>query len=981
MKREKLLTRSLILILLSAIFTGMVQNQPLMVAASTSEFFEGFENGTGNWLGIEEPIGTSFTTSTLYKKENSHSGKQGGGGGNIYRTDLWDAPGSFEEGILEGWIYGSHYNHYTKSLIHVLYEEDNNRCGISFYRDSVAVFAVVAGTWYMLGTISLGQSWNNHWWWYNITLENGSPDVISVEIKKEGSSVLTGGPYSITQGNLGYGHVVFKSRVGSYGNHYHDAVKLEVIKPDYFEEDFENGIGDWMTYNPPDDTYLQQSSSFVKEGSYSGKQGGGSGSIFRSDRWDAPGTNREGILEGWTYCYHHNFYSSEYIYILYFDDNNNYGFRFYRDHVLLFATINGNVEDLGTISLGEGWNFKWWWFKITLYNGEGIFNDHLRLEIQKDGGSKHVISGDVSMGNLNSGHVVLCSRVGYYGKHYFDRLSFTVDPYQIPTPESIEVTRHSPVANNTEDVLLHWKIDSAGAYENESIVVIKDQDQVVVDMRYMDDNMLVAKVPYDTTYYFDVYTRHVDGDLVSEWVKAPEISVYNPEFREDPVIYRPDVALFYGHNVNTSFIMNGVQNVINDIYDFFYGTINYVMKVHIIRWDGNPRIDGSLYDIAVAISFYINSSRETFWGTKTHLCATQVGIVAEWDNQEGKCLPQYETVNHDYNPTSNLTSITGSQITPEYGTSEPISLDAVATEILTDSMTIFNGIMTFVDVFNPLDMFLDLQDASDTAIKWIKLTGLLGPDPTDEDYYFTFQSDFLGDFGRGLDPETRFDLGSVYARFKWQPEVDISHITFRPFFTVNDYLSGGDRPQLLSTMEVNGTTLTLQAARNDNVDDIDRDGLPDGWESTYGDADQDPDNDGYDNLREYVQNTDPNEKNTDTVTVLSSSKANQLGVVLDQAEYYLYTNLSVLRDGEYTFKFYHQAVYTSGSISNWMFLSPSYTWFLQSSWHSIEASYYGINKCWWLVITDVEIMKFRIEVYDASNYLVDERIITVYIVV
>ncbi|MHA2295451.1 MAG: hypothetical protein ACXADA_05505 [Candidatus Hodarchaeales archaeon] len=970
MKREKLLTRSLILMLLSAIFTGMVQNQPLMVAASTSEFFEGFENGTGNWIGIEEPTGTSFTTSTMYKKENSHSGKQGGGGGNIYRTDLWDAPGSFEEGILEGWIYGSHYNHYTKSLIHVLYEEDNNRCGISLYRDSVAVFAVVAGTWYTLGTISLGQSWNNQWWWYKITLENGSPDVISVEIKKEGSSVLTGGPYHITQGNLGYGHVVIKSRVGLYGNHYHDAMKLEVIKPDYFEEDFENGIGDWTTYNPPDDTYLQQSSSFVKESSYSGKQGGGTGSIFRSDRWDAPGTNREGILEGWTYCYHHNFYSSEYIYILYFDDNNNYGFRFYKDHVLLFATINGNVEELGTISLGEGWNFKWWWFKITLYNGEGIFNDHLRLEIQKDGGSKHVISGEVSMGNLNNGHVVLRSRVGNYGKHYFDGLSFTVDPYQIPAPESVEVTRHSPVANNTEDVLLHWKIDSAGAYENESIVVIKDQDQVVVNTIYTDSNTLTTEVPYDTTYYFDVYTRYVDGELVSEWVKAPGVSVYNPKLREDPVIYRRDVALLDDYNINTTFLVTDSLEVCT-WNNHFFGYIDYTMTVTVVEWDDYVIDGGTHFDITVATEFHVNRS-----GTNVpdyDLVIAETALITEWNYLEGYLNPYLGTVNKKFNPACDLKGLDNSQITPKLYTGYREPLTSQCADLVIKSLSIYNGIALLAGLPSPLDPIFDLIDAGEAAFDLMRLSST-DPGPADESHVLRYSHD--GWTGSSLQADDCIMNGTTYAKYSWTPKLgfDITHLTIWPQFNVYKF-----PVPVCDIGLVNGEIieLTLQTTKTqpDYYPDQDNDDIPDDYDPYPAVADDyaDYDSDGYDNLREYVQGTDPLDYTNPQANINAFSavvKGDSFGASL---WFHSTTHVDVLKSGDYLIEYYYQQGPDSPEPTNWIFITSAFL--TLESGTGISAGHYTFTNSWLLQNYGFYLTYFRKVIKTTTGILVDERIV------
>ncbi len=432
----------------------------------TQEFFEGFEDGTADWTGINPPIGSVFTRSNTRSKEGTYSGKHSGG--SPYRTDQWDHPGTGCEGILTGWVYSGHFNEYSISFIYPVYVDTSNYLALRFYRNYVWLYKCIGGVSDYEET-SLSENWNQKWWQFEITVDKSkNGDELDGWVKKAGGSQINLIGQDVSDNDfdtLGKGFVALSSRVGSYGEYWYDALRFISEKPDVYSEGFEEVVSgvfeDWTGINPPSETVFTRDSTRSKEGTYSGYHDGGLGSLYRTDQWDHPGTDSEGVVTGWVYSDHTNYYSRSYIYPVYVDTDNYLALIFYKNYVWLYKCIGG-VSDYEQTSLSENWNQKWWQFEITVDKSKN--SDELDGWVKKAGGSQiNLVGQDVSdndFDTLGKGFVALSSRVGLYGDYWYDAISIT---HGCPSAKLEVVSYTVPSSDKGEDVSFSIGIRNTGS--------------------------------------------------------------------------------------------------------------------------------------------------------------------------------------------------------------------------------------------------------------------------------------------------------------------------------------------------------------------------------------------------------------------------------------------------------------------------------------------------------------------------------------
>ncbi|MFX1511949.1 MAG: hypothetical protein ACFFCQ_05140 [Promethearchaeota archaeon] len=395
-------------------------------------YMTGFEDEAdlAEWIGIDPPESTTFTRSSLLKKEGNYAGCQNAEGGINNRRDLWDAVEPHNGGILEGWIFNSFLSGHTAGGqvdVDLLFINKWNRYGFSYHVDYIRLYAIVEGRideWFYY----LRETHENTWWWFRIELRNhaGSrgEDVLQLWWKRAGNPLETTQPKNILVGNLEAGYISLFSLIGgSYGATYFDDL---VFRFNYYKTGFEETgeMNEWTGIETPENTQFSRSSTLKKEGRFAGWQKGNTSSVYRTDRWDASGLNYGGILEGWVYHTHSDTDGKVEINVHWQNIDNRVGIMFHSDYIAVFILNNGNYETWKQ-DLGQDYSNTWWWFRIKLRYAEPTKEDNIELSWFKEGGSINTFQiQDISLGNLGRGYIALRSTVSSSSETYFDELKF-----------------------------------------------------------------------------------------------------------------------------------------------------------------------------------------------------------------------------------------------------------------------------------------------------------------------------------------------------------------------------------------------------------------------------------------------------------------------------------------------------------------------------------------------------------------------------
>ncbi|MFX0206788.1 MAG: hypothetical protein ACFFDT_12450 [Candidatus Hodarchaeota archaeon] len=229
------------------------------------------------------------------------------------------------------------------------------------------------------------------------------------------SSVPTGSYYNVllyyNDGwNWNYDHQIFMKNI-YLGN---------VVTDDRHYTAFERvPLDDGWEYVSGPGEFIRDSSRKISY-SYSGHHDGGSGSVYRVDKWVTPGVHTDCTLTGWVYSDHYNKYSRACIYLVYAASDTYVRLRFYKDIAVLERKTPTSSYSEST-SLGEDWNRKWWQFEVTVDRPDthSVFG-----WVRKGGGSKITLN-DIPIYEPPfpyTGYVALESRVGSYGAYWYDDL-------------------------------------------------------------------------------------------------------------------------------------------------------------------------------------------------------------------------------------------------------------------------------------------------------------------------------------------------------------------------------------------------------------------------------------------------------------------------------------------------------------------------------------------------------------------------------
>ncbi|MFX0208251.1 MAG: hypothetical protein ACFFDT_19860 [Candidatus Hodarchaeota archaeon] len=173
-------------------------------------------------------------------------------------------------------------------------------------------------------------------------------------------------------------------------------------------------LEDGWQYSSGPGVFVRDSSRKISY-SYSGHHDGGSGNVYRMDKWVTPGTHTACTLTGWVYNSHYNYYSVSQVFPVYYDYNDYIRLYFYRNYVRIYSNIDG--DETYTQTSTQNWNNKWWQFEVTVHTSTKQVTGWV-----KTGTTKYTLNTHIwtTSSPLKAGYVAIKSRIGSYGDYWYD---------------------------------------------------------------------------------------------------------------------------------------------------------------------------------------------------------------------------------------------------------------------------------------------------------------------------------------------------------------------------------------------------------------------------------------------------------------------------------------------------------------------------------------------------------------------------------